>query len=140
MVTSTIAFEGDGLWREYEGSVQDWLVQSRRSRELAAAALSPAASAAATASKNALSAPATAAVQAPSVAKKKLSYKEQRELDQLPERIHALEEEQKTIQAALADGTLYSTDADRAAALHAREGAIEEDLMQALERWTALAQ
>ena len=140
VVTSTIAFEGDGLWREYEGSVQDWLVQSRRSRELAAAALSPAAPAAVMASKNALSAPATAAVQAPSAAKKKLSYKEQRELEQLPERIHALEEEQKTIQAALADGTLYSTDADRAAALHAREGAIEEDLMQALERWTALAQ
>ena len=39
VVTSTIAFEGDGLWREYEGSVQDWLIQSRRSREIAAAAL-----------------------------------------------------------------------------------------------------
>ncbi len=35
VVTSTIAFEGDGLWREYEGGVQDWLIQSRRAREIA---------------------------------------------------------------------------------------------------------
>ena len=58
----------------------------------------------------------------------------------MPERINALETEQKTIQAALADGTLYSTDGTQAAALHAREGVIEEELMEALERWTALAQ
>ena len=37
VVTSTIAFEGDGRWREYEGGVQDWLIQSRRAREIAAA-------------------------------------------------------------------------------------------------------
>ena len=141
VVTSTIAFEGDGLWREYEGSVQDWLVQSRRSRELAAAALAPTAGAAAAAAaadkttKNQASADA-----APPAAKKKLSYKDQRELDQLPQHISALEAEQKTIHDALADGTLYSTDGAQAAALHAREGVIEEELMEALERWAALAQ
>ena len=38
VVTSTIAFEGDGRWREYEGGVQDWLIQSKRAREIARAA------------------------------------------------------------------------------------------------------
>src|SRR3954470_3382069 len=37
VVTSTIAFEGEGRWREYEGGVQDWLLQSQRARSLAAA-------------------------------------------------------------------------------------------------------
>ena len=72
-------------------------------------------------------------------AKKKRSYKEQRELDQLPELIEALEAEQRDIQEALADGTLYSSDGARATALHAREGEIEEALMEALERWSKLS-
>ena len=138
VVTSTIAFEGDGLWREYEGSVQDWLIQSRRSREMAAATV--ASSAATTPTAKAPEAPkeaASAPREQPS--KRKLSYKEQRELEQLPQQIEALEAEQKRIQDELADGTLYSSDAARAVALHAREGEIEEALMAALERWTALS-
>src|SRR5205085_10872742 len=43
VVTSTIAFEGEGQWREYEGGVEDWLTQSRRARALAEAAAAPAA-------------------------------------------------------------------------------------------------
>ena len=138
VVTSTIAFEGDGLWREYEGSVQDWLVQSRRSREIAAAAL-PENSTPTTPEnidKNSLQ---PAPVKREQLSKKKLSYKEQRELDQLPDQIAALEAEQQAIQQALADGTLYSSDSDRAAALHMREGEIENALMAALERWTELS-
>lgn len=137
VVTSTIAFEGDGLWREYEGSVQDWLVQSRRSREIAAAN----ANATVAAPPKTPEAPKEAANTArePAASKRKLSYKEQRELEQLPQQIAALEAEQSRIQAELADGTLYSTDAARATALHAREGEIEEALMAALERWTALS-
>jgi ATP-binding cassette subfamily F protein uup len=73
------------------------------------------------------------------LSKKKLSYKEQRELDALPARIEALETEQANIQQALADGSLYSTDAARAAQLLQRNQVIEEELMQSLERWTALA-
>ena len=73
------------------------------------------------------------------LSKKKLNYKDQRELDQLPNLITALETEQQAIQQALADGTLYSSDSARAAALHAREGEIENTLMAALERWTELS-
>jgi ATP-binding cassette subfamily F protein uup len=139
VVTSTLAFEGDGLWREYEGSVQDWLIQSKRSREIAAQRASAApAPLASTEKKNEIEStrPLDNGVQ---LSKKKLSYKEQRELDALPARIEALETEQANIQQALADGSLYSTDAARAAQLLQRNQVIEEELMQSLERWTALA-
>ncbi|MFT3813853.1 MAG: ATP-binding cassette domain-containing protein [Acidovorax sp.] len=132
VVTSTIASEGDGLWREYEGGVQDWLTQSRRSRALAPAAVKTEVS-----SKNE---PQPRQDKREQLSKKKLSYKEQRELEQLPGEIAALEAEQKSIQDALADGTLYAKEGQRAAALHAREAEIEELLMAALERWTALSE
>ncbi|RYH40620.1 MAG: ABC transporter ATP-binding protein, partial [Alcaligenaceae bacterium] len=67
------------------------------------------------------------------------SYKEQRELDQLPDQIAGLEAEQKQVQDALADGSLYARDAAKAAELHAREAEIEAQLMLSLERWEALA-
>jgi ATP-binding cassette subfamily F protein uup len=136
VVTSTIAFEGDGNWREYEGGVQDWLIQSKRSRALAASA--PAAKESAAESSN-KSSPVSLSEKPEQLSKKKLSYKEQRELDQLAQQVSDLEAEQKTLHDTLADGTLYSQDAARAAALHAREGEIEEQLMAALERWSALS-
>ena len=132
VVTSTIVSEGDGRWREYEGSVQDWLTQSQRAAEL----IRP--PEAKTAPK-----PATteaAAPAAPRGGKRKLSYKEQRELDALPALIESLESEQATIQAELADGTLYSSDLERALALQARDTEIEDALMTALERWEILGE
>jgi ATP-binding cassette subfamily F protein uup len=131
VVTSTIAFEGDGRWREYEGGVEDWLTQSRRAREIAEAAAAPAPSAPAPA-------PNPAAGAAP--ARRKLGYKEQRELEALPARIDALEQEQKAIQSELASGAVYRDDPGRAVQLATRSEQIEEELMQALERWDALGQ
>ncbi len=76
---------------------------------------------------------------APAPAKaKKLSFKEQRELDGLPDRIAALEAEQKEITEALADGSLYASDNARAVQLSERNAQIDEELMAALERWEAL--
>jgi ATP-binding cassette subfamily F protein uup len=140
VVTSTIAFEGDGNWREYEGGVQDWLIQSKRSRALAASAPAPAPAPRESATDASTKiAPERPSEKSAQPSKKKLSYKEQRELEQLPQQIADLEAEQKALQDELADGQLYSQDAVRAAALHAREGAIEEQLMAALERWSALS-
>ena len=139
VVTSTLAFEGDGLWREYEGSVQDWLIQSKRSREIAAQRASAAPAAAASTEKKGEIEPTRPSDGGTQLSKKKLSYKEQRELDALPARIEALETEQADIQRALADGSLYSSDAARAAQLLQRNQVIEEELMEALDRWTALA-
>jgi ATP-binding cassette subfamily F protein uup len=129
VVTSTIAFEGDGAWREYEGGVQDWLTQSQRSRALAGAPVQRDKAAAAA------SAPAPQAAAAP---RRKLSYKEQRELEALPARIEELEREQTSIQAELADGTVFAKDAGRAAQLAARLPQIEDELTAALERWEEL--
>jgi ATP-binding cassette subfamily F protein uup len=133
VVTSTIAFEGDGRWREYEGGVQDWLTQSRRSRELAEAATAPAPTAQREKPAPAAPAPAPAG-------KRKLGYKEQRELESLPGLIESLEQEQKAIQAELAGGKVYSEDPGRAQQLAVRSEQIEEQLMSALERWEALGQ
>ncbi|WP_422845296.1 ATP-binding cassette domain-containing protein [Acidovorax sp. M2(2025)] len=137
VVTSTIAFEGDGLWREYEGGVRDWLAQSQRSRAvLGAAAPSAKKSTEEKKSENASQGTSSKREQ---LSKKKLSYKEQRELEQLPAQIAALEAEQQTLQDALADGSLYGTDPARATTMATRVSAIEDELMAALERWTALS-
>jgi ATP-binding cassette subfamily F protein uup len=140
VVTSTIAYEGDGVWREFEGGVEDWLQQSLRSQALrAAAATSPGAKPASEHKDKGESSPQPPQDGRSALQKKKLSYKEQRELEQLPDRIAALETEQQAIQQELADGSLYTRDPQRATALHTREGVIEEELLRALERWTALA-
>lgn len=136
VVTSTIAFEGNGLWREYEGGVQDWLLQSKRTRALNASNAAASKSTAEDLDKNTVQRLSSKPEQ---LSKKKLSYKEQRELDQLPAQISALEAEQKELQHALADGSLYSSDPARAAAMTTRASAIDEELMSALERWTHLS-
>ncbi len=137
VVTSTIAFEGEGLWREYEGGVKDWLIQSHRAREIQqAAATAAAGSAPAASSEKAGAATALPKVEA---ARSKLSFKEKRELEALPKLIELLEAEQASARSELADGSLYSRDGTRAAALQTRDGAIDAELMAALERWEMLS-
>ena len=146
VVTSTIAYEGDAHWREYEGGVTDWLLQSKRASEIAQAkgqkgaspfnygrdqAAKPAAAVVATP----LPTPVAAA---PAAKTRKLSFKEQRELDGLPAAIAALEAEQKSITEALADGSLFAKDNAKALALTSRAAQIDEELMTALERWETL--
>ena len=136
VVTSTLAWDGPGRWREYEGGVQDWLTQSARWQTLRAPE-PPAAAQATTAVSNpmGLKGPPSERQQ---LQKKKLSYKAQRELDELPARIEALEAEQAALRAALADGALYQSDLARAIALQARDSAIDDELTAALERWAEL--
>ena len=147
VVTSTVAWEGDpaqggqpGLWREYEGGIEDWILQRNRARAAAsttAAQSVPASPPQATPSAASSATPSAPPSANPS-ARRKLSYKEQRELEALPALIDQLEAEQQEIAAALADGRLFSTDLNRATALSQRSAAIEDALMQALERWEAL--
>ncbi|MBC7602640.1 MAG: ATP-binding cassette domain-containing protein [Ramlibacter sp.] len=130
VVTSTIVFEGAGRWREYEGGVDDWLAQSRRSQALIAAA--------APANAPAASKAGSAAVAVSTPPKRKLSYKEQRELEALPALIDTLEQEQKSIHASLADSSLYASDAARALQLTERNARIDDELLGALDRWEQL--
>jgi ATP-binding cassette subfamily F protein uup len=151
VVTSTIAWEGDpafggrpGLWREYEGGHEDWKQQRERSRVSVASGAKGArevlAGAAASGDRAApASAQTSAAATASPAPARKRSYKEQRELDELPLRIESLEAEQKAIDAALADGAVFTNDPKRGAELTARHAQIEDELMSALERWEALS-
>jgi ATP-binding cassette subfamily F protein uup len=129
VVTSTVAWEGDespGRWREYEGGYEDWVQQSARRRALQAPTPAPVAAP--------KSAPAPAARAA-----RKLSYKEQRELDELPARIEALEAEQKELGELLASSALYTEAPQRVSEVQARYDQIEGLLMEALERWETLS-
>ena len=130
VVTSTIVAEGDGRWREYEGGVEDWQAQSARAAILAAPGPAPALRRARPDAND--KAPAAAA------APRKLSYREQRELDGLPARIEALEAEQRVIGEQLASGDFYREQPERVAELRARYDAIEIELSEALGRWEAL--
>jgi ATP-binding cassette subfamily F protein uup len=161
VVTSLIAWEGDaspGRWREYEGGVEDWLLQRSRNKATAganasaaaaaaratsgssaAALAASAAAAAAAAAAQAKPAAAVVATAAPAPPARKLSFKEQRELDALPARIDALETEQKAISERLASAELYTAEPpQRVAELHARYAAIDDELAAALERWEIL--
>ncbi|MEY2770275.1 MAG: transporter ATP-binding protein uup [Pseudomonadota bacterium] len=137
VVTSIIACESEpgqpGLWREYEGSVEDWLIQSERARQArdSARPVAPAQD-----SVRETSSPE----KAPAPARRKLSYKEQRELEGLPAQIETLEQEQASLEAQLADGSLYASDPPRAAQLAARLVAVEEQWMAAMERLQVLQQ
>jgi len=135
VVTSTLVWEGDlapGLWREYEGNVEDWQAQRARVR----------ANAPAPAAAPVMPAPAPVAAPAPALAaarpKAKLSYKEQRELDELPGRIEALEAEHKTLEAALSSNELYAQGRDKIAATQARFTQVDEQLLAMMERWEEL--
>jgi len=145
VVTSTIAFEGDAKWREYEGGVSDWLIQTKRANEINAAQGKTTAKPfnyereQLQKQEQATAAVSASAPVAPPPAKaKKLSFKEQRELDGLPDQIAALEAEQSEINDALADGSLYSIDNVRALKLATRNAKIDDELMTALERWELL--
>jgi ATP-binding cassette subfamily F protein uup len=130
VVTSVIASEGEGKWREYVGGFTDWQTQSDRAEQLSQRDEPKETVKDATPKESAAGRNAQRSV--------KLSYKEQRELEALPERIAALEGEQKTIAAQLEDGSIFAKDAQEGARLTQRYAQIDEELMVALERWDEL--
>ncbi len=131
VVTSTIAWEGEaspGLWREYEGGYEDWVMQKARAQTLRREAAKPAVP------EKLRPVPA-----APAAAKRrKLSYKDQRELDALPAAIEALEAEQRLLAEQLSGAEIYAGNPSRLTEAQDRAGQIEEELLAALERWEAL--
>ncbi|MEQ5841575.1 ATP-binding cassette domain-containing protein [Paraburkholderia acidicola] len=133
VVTSVIASEGEGKWREYVGGFTDWQLQRDRSAQIARDALKQPAKEAAPESAQKDSATGRNAQRAA-----KLSFKEQRELEALPAQIAALEAEQKTIGAQLEDGSIFAKDASEGTRLTERYGAIDGELLAAMERWDEL--
>ncbi len=132
VVTQVIAFEGDGKLIEYAGGYEDWV----RVKKFQAASSSAASGASA---KPAISTPARAPAPAEKPkAASKLSFKEARELEELPRRIEALEREQADIAAHFADGSIFRSDPKRARQLQARSEEIEAEVSAALTRWEEL--
>ena len=131
VATSVIAFEDDGVVREYVGGYQDWLRQRPTRRDE-----SRKDSGKPTLSDNKSEANKPAVKAEP--AKKKLSYKDQRELDLLPAKIEQLEAEQAALQQQLADPAIYRERASEAAALTSKLAALDAELQQAYARWEML--
>jgi ABC transport system ATP-binding/permease protein len=130
VATSVIASEGGGKWREYVGGFTDWQIQRDRSQQLA--------------QQDAPKEPARDAAAKDNPANRnpqrvvKLSFKEQRELDALPQQIAALEAEQKSIGANLEDGSIFAKNAQEGKRLTERYAEIDEELLVAMARWDEL--
>ncbi len=122
VVTQTLVAEGNGKWQEYVGGYTDWLAQRK----------APAADAAP-------SKPRTEAKPAPATSRPaKLSYKESRELEQLPKEIEQLEQEQSALTAKMSSPDYHRQGPDQIKADRKRAEDIEALLLQKFDRWEAL--
>lgn len=138
VVTSIIANEGDGFWREYEGGYEDWKIQKARSDKIRAANAS---SKSTEKSEVKAEVKVEAKVETKPVAKsgvQKLNGKERQELEALPLQIEALETEQADIGIAMSNPDLYKNEPELAASMQARLSEITADLDQKLHRWEQL--
>jgi ATP-binding cassette subfamily F protein uup len=146
VATSTIVFEGDGRVQEYVGGYEDWLRQRNdgRGRQKTGATGArgggkprTAATAVTAASTKAV---ATAVSQGATkgAAKKRLSHKEQRELDTLPVQIESLEFEQQTLRARIADSDFYKEPRASIDTALARLDTLDRTLAEIYARWDEL--
>ncbi|MDO7436658.1 ATP-binding cassette domain-containing protein [Acinetobacter nosocomialis] len=135
VVTSTWVFDGKGNIAEYIGGYQDYLLQRPDDKVVDQKSDVKKAQAKAEAKAEAEKAAAQSTVK-----KVKLSYKDQRELEQLPAEIEKLEVEQAELSDKLADGSWFVSDADAATQASQRLAEIEELLLEKLERWDELEQ
>ena len=136
VVTSTLVFQGGGEVREYVGGYQDWLRQGGSPRLLGVADSAAQAKEAGKA-QGAAPAPAPAPAEA-APAKKKLSYKLQRELEALPGKIDEAEKAIEALQADISDPAFYQQAPEATAAALARLEALQLELDGLLERWAEL--
>ena len=129
VATHTLVFEGDGAVKEYAGGYDDWINQkqageaARREEQAAVAAASKTDQSAAT---------------KPAARPRKLSFKEQRELEQLPKQIDALEVEQRALHEAMAEPTFYQQDGATIAKARQRLEVLEQELAVTFDRWQTL--
>ena len=125
VVTSTVVFEEDGQAREYVGGYSDWVRQGHQLAETENIAV-------AEARKHAVN------NRRKTASKTKLSYKEQRELNQLPGKIELLESNVSTLQSKIASPDFYSNDSEHVQMTLSKLGEIEGLLEQRVERWGEL--
>ena len=139
VVTSIIANEGDGFWREYEGGYEDWKIQKARSDQIRAengslktepavkASIKPAEKG----SKEVKPVATKSGIQ-------KLNGKERQELEALPLQIEVLETEQAEIGLAMSNPDLYKNEPELAASMQARLTELTNQIDAMLQRWELL--
>ena len=126
VVTSTIAFEGNGDVYEYIGGYKDWLKQKRQQqKELTSKEAKP---------KDSQPAPKTKTV----TPKKKLSYNLQRELDQIPKKIDQLETDIEALTVEMGDPEFYQQDPKIVAETGGKLKALQDELEHCFSRWEEL--
>jgi ATP-binding cassette subfamily F protein uup len=123
VVTATLAFEGNGRIRSYPGGYDDWLEQRPKPEPSL---------------KNETPPKLKAKPQAVPRKPLKLSYKEQRELEALPQRIEALEGEQQALYDAASDPSFYKKQTVEIAAIRSRLETVETEIALAYDRWELL--
>jgi ATP-binding cassette subfamily F protein uup len=124
VVTSTIVFEGDGRLREYVGGYDDWVMQAGPPVE---------------ASRPVATREKSEKRQKPPKEKQKMSYKESRELEALPQAIESMEEEKRGLLATLNSPEFYASyDASKLREANGRLEALEKGLDEAYRRWDEL--
>ena len=124
VVTSTLVFEGDGVFGEYVGGYRDWRLQRRE--EPPVPRQKPAAS------------PARGRTRPADTGPRKLSFNERRQLEALPDRIAELEREQADLHRQLADPAFYQESGDQVATATERLETVEGELTQAYAVWEEL--
>ena len=129
VVTSMIAFEGDGAWREYEGGFEDWKIQN--DRRLASLEVQ---------TRSELKESIPQKTPAPVAVKKVagLNKRQRQELEDIPQKIDVLEKEQAQLGEALSDASLYTTDPQKAQAHQDRVQEIDFELARLMQRWEEL--
>jgi len=125
VVTSVIVFEGQGVVNEYVGGYSDWLEYNKEQAKLAEKP-----------SKKKKPQAAASSVSAPK--KKKLSFKEQKELEELPVQIDEMEAKQGTVNDKISDAKFYQQEQDAINIVLGELAQIEKDLAQAYKRWDEL--
>ena len=123
VVTSTLAFEGDGVVNEYVGGYEDWLRQSKKSAS----------------NSDVKKTEIKEVKKDKSETKKKLSYNDQRELDSLPQIIENLEAEQEDIQKQVSGADFYKQEKSEVDNVLARLSELEKELELAYQRWEELS-
>ena len=122
VVTSTFVFEGEGKVNEYIGGYDDWQRQSEVKRKEVAEKISA----------------KTESVRKQCERPRKLTFKEQRELEALPQRIEALETEQHQLYQAMGDPMFFQKGKEEIANVKARVSSLERELAKAYQRWETL--
>jgi ATP-binding cassette subfamily F protein uup len=140
VVTSIIAHEGDGFWREYEGGYEDWKIQKKRSEEYRS---NQSGNTEPAKSKSSISEPvkvaSTKEVSKPQKSSvQKLNGKERAELEAIPSQIDDLEREQASISESLGDPEIYKNRPADVITLQEDLKIIEAKLSALMSRWEEL--